>query len=88
MFMTDQEILTKALEEAVKNGWALENRHWFFGLEFIFSHDFAKSFWPRTGDSLWKSEIDIPEYYGQEWRFRLLEMVLSEDPTKYLERFL
>lgn len=45
----------------------------------IFSHDFAKAFWGTGRIGI----VWIPA-----WKYYLREMVLQEDPIKYLERFL
>lgn len=53
--------------------------------EIIFNHDFAKAFW---------GELEIPiinKYNDREdeiaWKFQLQQMVLAEDPIKYLEKY-
>ena len=69
----------------------------------IFSHEFAKAFWgeeavcreclsieaskePRMGDHLFtKCEEEFKEL---RWAYHLQQMVLEEDPIKYLEQFL
>lgn len=50
----------------------------------IFSHEFAKAFWgtARRGYNFQKGK-EI-----QEWDHHLQQMVLEEDPIKYLEKFL
>ena len=51
----------------------------------IFSHSFAKAFW---GEKL------IPQEYGyyictlESWKYHLQQMILEEEPLKYLEKFL
>lgn len=91
--MTDEQILRKAIEKAVKNGLTstevdvvmLED---VYGL--IFSHDFAKAFWgEQTTDYVRLSDVDIsfgPNSDG--WEYHLQQMVLEENPIKYLEKFL
>lgn len=103
-YRTDKDILEKAISKALKNGFLIGGReitiHYIYGdplrdmtVEFkyfgkpfkyfgkpsfkslhyravIFSHDFAKSFWPS------------------EWQYHLQQMVLEENPIKYLEKFL
>lgn len=46
--------------------------------KWIFSHDFAKAFW---GEEKPKVPITL-------WQHHLQQMVLEEDPIKYLETFL
>lgn len=63
----------------------------------IFSHDFAKAFWGEED----VCGVDGEEYplckihtgrigivWVPSWQFHLQQMVLEEDPVKYLERFL
>lgn len=45
----------------------------------IFFHDFAKAFW---------GERWLPGYGEHEWKTRLKEMVLEEDPIMYLSQFI
>jgi len=93
----NEEILKKAIEKAVKNGYEfndtwlnegsfkithdLENVVKFIlGVKYrcfqtIFSHDFAKAFWG-------------PPFTKGEWGHHLQQMVLQEEPLKYLEKFL
>ena len=63
--------------------------------EVIFDHDFAKAFWGEVFELEWpvKEELDnnrigyriktIPI-----WQYHLQQMVLEEEPLKYLEKFL
>lgn len=44
----------------------------------IFEHSFAKAFWGE----------DIDATTGVEWKYNLQQMVLEEDPIKYLEQFI
>ena len=86
--MTNQQILQKAIEKAVENGWhrpkwtinAYGNR---WVADIIFSHDFAKPFWGTA--------LKQPEYYSEPleaWQYHLRQMVLEKEPLKYLEGFL
>ena len=66
--------------------------------EMIFSHDFAKAFWGELkkweeiiSDNGWwisDSEYHAVEFLGRRWHYHLQQMVLEEDPIKYLEQFL
>ena len=63
--MTNEQILKKAIEKAIKNGWGkydLEDCDdvWFYEelednnyYSTIFSHDFAKAFWGEEYDRSW-----------------------------------
>jgi len=87
--MTDKQILTKAVEKAVKNGWdcCVDDRKYMLPIEIeaeeikewdityiIFSRNFARAFWGN--DRLLK------------WQYHLQQMVIKKDPIKYLEQFL
>jgi len=82
--MSNEEILKKAIVKAIKNGydksllpWCQEcGEDW---IRMIFSHDFAKAFWgvEVTGTRGWRA-----------WAYHLREMVIEEEPIKYLEKFL
>lgn len=120
--MTNQEILTKAIEKAIANGWKtpasnfhvsewqkkdglprLNNSTVKLGIYFdvsnqlggdiyhvgdlIFNHDFAKALWGNaitdasTGETLYQTR-----HWSKPaiWKERLQEMVIAEDPIKYL----
>lgn len=119
--MTNEQILQKAIEKAMENGWdvwklkteeefdweidrtvPISTRVWTpfmqiywkdfeqgncYGannLEIIFSHDFAKAFWkPRD----YAEEFNQKEN-GTDWQYHLQQMVVEEEPLKYLEQFL
>ena len=82
--MTNEQILKKAIAKAVDNGL---DEEWLDKIDsglawdmtvlayhyIIFSHDFAKAFW--------KGGI-------YEWQYYLQEMVLEEEPLKYIKTFL
>jgi hypothetical protein len=89
--MTDSEILKKAVEKAVKNGFKEEiecEASSYYSEDpcvytNIFSHDFAKAFW---GEGTLK--IDFHNNTAPAWQYHLRRMVLEPEPLKYLERFL
>ena len=140
--MTNSEILKKAIDKAIKNGWNflgyknwdeyLTADHWegqakdgittvalwwtkkIHHMEkirwevIIYRHDFAKAFW---GEEFTKEEKGIyttPDFLGfgdehelyavsdpatifiigPRWKFYLSQIVLEEEPLKYLEKFL
>jgi len=63
--------------------------------EIIFSHDFAKAFWGEeeieveiVENFIGKKNNDHIYYYQSSWRYHLQQMILEEDPIKYLEKFL
>ena len=67
--------------------------------EIIFSHDFAKAFWGEK-DYEYTEELTAEEwaggngnhygayFVGLEWQYHLQQMVLEEEPLKYIERFI
>ncbi len=91
--MKDEEILKKAIEKISFNDeirevygrmdirWMVQNRAYFV---VIFSHDFAKAFWgeEKTTDIFGVSILN------PVWQEHLVNMVLEENPIKYLEQFL
>ena len=100
--MTNEEILKKAIEKAVWSGFNNgkfpdtfdENIGRIGYQEFIvFRHDFAKAFWggevcykPNTTKDV--GSYTIVEFEPPAWQRHLQQMVLEEDPIKYLEQFL
>jgi hypothetical protein len=110
--MTHQEILTKAVQKAIDNGWDKPNQldftsnaefvyylddlslspitlKWlnFKTHELIYNHDFAKALWgdefryfvARDGRGTSVGEIEYATY-----KYHLQQMVISDDPIKYL----
>jgi len=63
----------------------------------ILSHGFAKAFWPQ-GDIIRRTSTNYDRVKGKsvnmdsqeilDWQYHLQQMVLEEDPIKYLEKFL
>jgi len=72
--------------------------------DIIFSHDFAKAFWPNEKQKVWikpstfttcnhREEINRKGYFvrrgrGMLWKRHLQAMVLCKNPIKYLEKFI
>ena len=98
--MTNEECLKKAIEKAENNGfdkykYVKPQEDWFewvkrFSSVIIFSHDFAKAFW---GEKLYGLKVYITEKPTDKpkllmWQYHLQQMVLEEEPLKYLEKFL
>jgi len=101
--MKNEQILEKALEKAVKNGWEPESglgiypmyREGFVPVaieEVIFSHDFAKAFWgeeveKHNGQELWLNNKKT--YKWQYHQHQMLDEIQEgRNPIKYLEQFL
>lgn len=93
--MSDQEVLTKAIQKAMANGWSHPHTNdsalrrngaeimlnW--GIQQLFykpPHDFAKALWQERiehGGGMWTR----PE---NAWQYHLQQMVVADDPIKYL----
>lgn len=94
--MTNQEILKLAIDKAVKNGWiysfnsnALDKMN-FTKVEIrgmILDCEFTKAFW---GEELIFDDMkgNIIGIKVPAWKAYLQQMVISEDPIKYLEQFI
>lgn len=64
--------------------------------ELIFNHDFAKALWGEEKldrynletdtaiDSLWDGGPEYFDFLGKTWQYHLQQMVISDDPIKYL----
>lgn len=102
--MTNQEILKKAIEKAEANGYlppkAMKHKtgEVYNILEYplfvIFSHNFAKAFFPTISNKH-KAEIiksvrknKASTYKIFDWQYHLQQMVLEEEPLLYLKKFL
>jgi hypothetical protein len=73
------------------------NEYYANAIDVIFSHRFAKAFWGEAdeesklppGSSISLSPSTGPyEFKRAGWQYHLQQMVLEENPIKYLERFL
>jgi hypothetical protein len=64
--------------------------------DIIFSHDFAKALWGEEQfgypectqipfETVGASGYDV-EYLGKKWQYHLQQMVIADDPIKYLEK--
>jgi len=65
--------------------------------EVIFSHEFAKAFWgernftvvkPKNDPTSHPREKSIYNYDKPAWQYHLQQMVMENEPLKYLEKFL
>lgn len=89
--MTEKEIIRKALDKATKNNpefnnidpWMNWDSYCCDGTCIIFSHDFAKAFWKTKKDRKLSENVWLVN-----WKSGLQQMVLEEDPIKYLEKFI
>ena len=102
--MTNEQILKKAIEKAIKNGWEpikvfTPDGRWFVtpNSENVeeYSHIFEIIFSHDFAKAFWGEE-DICEacgdrscqHSGKGWKCHLQQMVLEKDPIKYLEEFI
>lgn len=97
--MTDKEILEKVILKAQEDGYQLDINYFNRAIDladdklyarlFIFSHDFAKAFW---GEKKYKEFNPAYCIYRETnlkmWQYHLQQMVLTDEPLKYLEKFL
>lgn len=88
--MTDSEILEQAIQKAKRNGFKTNitsfTKSGIAGKDYysiIFSHDFAKAFWGG-----WCDMDTEPSQTMHHWQYHLQQMVLCENPLKYLAKFL
>ena len=94
--MSNEQILKKAIEKAVKNGldWGIHiktkkqtiNATFELANEYpyhlVFDHSFAKAFWGEKIMGMGGTNT------CPEWMYYLQQMVLEENKLKYLEKFL
>lgn len=113
--MTNEQILQKAFEKAVNNGFAFpkDNKEiyhfwhkcYYHRYSLIFSHSFAKAFWGEK-DMWYKTECTcggVDFHLGgfdmhkmncakikaeRGYKHHLQQMVICEEPLKYLEKFI
>ncbi len=95
----DQEIMKMAISKAIENGWK-EGKEvfgssvksggwdWICEPEVMFDHDFARALWGDDETSIstggepspWDDDMSsLPA-----WQYHLQQMVISDDPIKYL----
>lgn len=93
--MTNQQILEKAIKKALDNGWA-NSQEYSIHLDhldtldheyvdssgLIFNHDFAKALWGEKNRGIVKVPGDL--YAPLLWQYHLQQMVIADDPIKYL----
>lgn len=89
--MTDQEILITITKKVFGDEYNLPGIYFegfnYFGI--IFQHEFAKAFWGEEyqHDTV-QEDIDCIESGLPAWQYHLQQMVICEEPLKYLKRFL
>lgn len=113
MELDKKEILEKAMDKAIQNGWEnlWKNvtltyttpkgcllRGQFPIHSIIFSHDFAKAFFPKGWtvykQGRWQDCDEKQQYMSkspfvyEKWEYHLQKMILETQPINYLEKFL
>ena len=99
--MTDKEVLQRAIGIAEDNDLNYEcldyhrltailpvsNEVDYRGI--IFSHDFAKAFFPKEmAKMVWYNELNPYSFEDCEsWKVHLMKMVLCDNPIDYLRKF-
>ncbi len=73
--VTPRQFLTPYYQDAVNRG----ARNWYYSI--IFDHAFAIAFWGT------KRVFCGRDYLLHAWEFHLQEMVVEEEPLKYMEKF-
>jgi len=100
--MMNEQILKLAIQKALDNGWRplpknIEPNYgnimanWYnLPIAFVFSHSFAKAFWGEEEVEFQTEEGRVAKIidYQIAWRFHLQQMVLEEQPLKYIEKWL
>lgn len=93
-YMSEEPLEGDDLLDACKD--SVESEH---AYAICFNHDFAKAFWGEkitcfacgSFPTCWCDTSDVYPREGTllfNWQFHLQQMVLEEDPIKYLEQFL
>ena len=90
--MTNEQILKKAIEKAVKNGWTEGELTIFFmdkmgyskelAYGVIFSHSFAKAFWGEEWVGM-KTGRTFEQYWKEEKEFYTIELGMTKDEVEY-----
>ena len=92
--MSNEAILRKAIDKAHANGYKplmtveqiiAHNNQFQNPIAIIFTNDFAKAFW---GESYYITPDEFEDNKGIAWQYHLQQMVIAEEPLKYLEKFL
>lgn len=87
--MRDAEILQAAIKKAEQQGYNFKDAK--IGIFYIFTHEFAKAFFGMDMiKPYYKCKGTDQEiiYECCNWKFHLQQMVLEENPIRYIEKFL
>jgi len=91
----NKETLAKAIQKATDNGLdetlagSLKDEAYLHPNQLIFNHDFAKALWGEEAKfedlPAWDDKSDYYPSSGYKmWEYHLQNMVIAEDPIKYL----
>ena len=94
--MTNEQILKKAIEKAVKGGWDGDGWYEDWGRDeigkILFNYknswDVEKLIFSHDFAKAFFPKVSHDNDNDVPWQFNLQQMVLEKDPIKYLERFL
>ncbi len=95
-----QQILEKAIQKAMDNGWRsplpraemlasyIDGGDDYYQLEpLIYNHDFAKALWGEEPAYGWSGDV-VPKKPDETaeplWQYHLQRMVIADDPIEYL----
>lgn len=98
--MGNHEIIEKAIQKAVDNGFRSPSHLWDLTgtpgvwpprpslrvdeYKVIFNHKFAKAIWGEGHNCDDHIDCDVMHPQRKGWKEHLVDMVLAEDPIKYL----
>jgi hypothetical protein len=90
----NKEILEKAIQKAIDGGWNMGMVDWPRYLsvggnpkELIFQHDFAKALWGERDHACLMDYTEDHEHCCEsvnEYEYHFQQMVIADDPIKYL----
>jgi len=102
--MKKEEILIKVIQKAVNNGAKKaevfldtngkvmncfnDDLIYYQALNYIFSHDFAKTFFPKKEKPNKNIAYQLILKGKEGWQYHLQQMIIEKNPIKYLEQFL
>ncbi len=93
--MSNEQILTKAIEKAIASGWPMINQFYYMVAmdedrykAVIFNHDFAKALWGTELYGFKCEHCGLVSSFEPAWKVRLQQMVIADDPIDYLGKHL
>jgi hypothetical protein len=101
--MNKEEILKKAIEKAVKNGWEFKNYTCLHrdtkdlaialfakdnNTSVLFDHNFAKAFWGESTGLCHYNDVLYDCKGLPHWMHHIQQLALAEDRLEYISKFL